>query len=67
MLIMWTSVFVHTQKHTQDTHTHIDMDVLQSFTTGQNVLYAAEIFKILTHSQHPDREDIYLLYFFFSK
>lgn len=54
----------HTETHT-DTHTHIDMDALQSFTTGQNVLYAAEIFKILTHSQHPDREDIYLLYFFF--
>ena len=70
MVIMWTSVLVHTQTHTD---THIDMDALQSFTTGQNFLYAAEIFKILTHSQHPDREDrdeqvrdvIFLFTFFF--
>lgn len=38
------------------THTHTEDAALQTNTTGQNSLYAAEIFKILTCCEHPGRQ-----------
>lgn len=49
MFIMCARVLTHARTHSEDT-------ALQTYTTGQNSLQAAEIVQIRTCSQHPRRQ-----------